>query len=86
MIRSWGISIGKPRIAMIAAFCPALAAMAARKEKTRLSVKPPRNTSVPNKTAFCSGKPRNMENNRKEMRPMISIRTALKASFARIKV
>ena len=42
---SCGIIMGKPRIAIIAAFCWAFAAIADRKVKTRLRLQPPSNTN-----------------------------------------
>lgn len=84
-IISWGIIMGKPRMAMIAAFCCALAAIAARKVKTRLNVQPPRNT-IPIKTAvFCTGKPRKRENRTILKKLIASISTELNRSFARTK-
>lgn len=56
--------MGKPNIAMMAAFCWALAAMAARKVKTRLRLKPP-NKTIPTKgAALITGLPKNKENNK----------------------
>jgi hypothetical protein len=49
---NWGIINGKPKTAMMAAFCCALAAIAARKEKIRLRLQPPSNTSPINGAAF----------------------------------
>jgi hypothetical protein len=40
--KSWGTMMGKPSMAMIAAFCCAFAAMAAKKVKTRLRLQLPR--------------------------------------------
>ncbi len=52
---SCGIIIGKPRIAMIAAFCCALAAMAARKVNTRLKLQPPKKTIPTKMPVFLTG-------------------------------
>src|SRR5688572_1513407 len=49
---SCGMIRGKPSIAMIAAFCCAFAAMAARNVKTRLRLHPPSKTSPMNGPAF----------------------------------
>lgn len=45
---SWGIIIGNPNMAMMAAFCWALAAMAARNVNTRHKPQPPRKTRLVN--------------------------------------
>jgi hypothetical protein len=47
-----GMINGKPSTAIIAAFCCALAAMAAKKVKTRLRLHPPSNTRPMNGPAF----------------------------------
>ena len=47
-----GMIKGKPSIAIIAAFCCALAAMAARNVKTRLRLHPPSKTNQMNCPAF----------------------------------
>ena len=56
---SCGMMIGNPSTAMIAAFCWAFAAIAARKVKTRLKLQPPSSTRPMNCPAFCMGLPRN---------------------------
>lgn len=81
-----GIIIGKPSIAMIAAFCCALAAMAAKKVNTRLKLHPPKNTN-PIKTAERSTGYFMKSANKIKLRALItSIKTELKSNFAKIKL
>ena len=47
--------MGKPSMAMIAAFCCAFAAIAARNVKTRLRLQPPNNTNPINGRLFEPG-------------------------------
>ena len=84
-IINWGMIRGKPSMAIIAAFCCALAAMAARKVNTRLNPQPPKNTSPIKVATFSTGLPRNKINNNK-LKPLItSMSKELNKSFERIK-
>ncbi len=82
---SCGIIIGKPSIAMIAAFCCALAAMAAKKVNTRLRLRPPVKTSSKNGKKANPGFPKNKVNNRKLALLIRSISNALNNNLDRIK-
>jgi len=84
-IINWGIIKGKPIMAIIAAFCCALAAMAARNVKTRLSPQPPKNTSPIKVTTFSTGLPRNKINNNKLKPLIISMSRELNKSFDKTK-
>lgn len=84
-IISWGIIKGKPRIAIIAAFCCALAAIAARNVNTRLKPQPPKNTRPTKVQTFSTGLPRNKINSNK-LKPLItSMSRELNKSFDNIK-
>ena len=84
-ISNCGMMIGKPRMAMIAAFCCAFAAMAAKKVNIRLRLQPPKNTN-PMKTAERStGYFMNRENKIKLSALITSINKELNKSFARMK-
>lgn len=63
-IMSCGIIIGKPSIAMMAAFCCAFAAIAARKVKTRLRLNPPNKTIPMKGAALITGLPKNNLNSK----------------------
>ena len=80
-----GMMMGKPKIAMIAAFCCALAAIAARKVNTRLRLQPPKKTIPRNAAVFCTGQERNNEKITVLKRLITSISTELKSSFANTK-
>jgi len=82
---SCGIIIGKPKTAIIAAFCCALAAIAARKVKTRLRLQPPNNTNPINCHIFCMGLPRNRLNKNKLSILITSISNELNKSFDKTK-
>ena len=80
-----GMIRGKPIIAMIAAFCWAFAAMAARKLNTRLKLRPPKNTIPVNDKLCSAGLPRN-KLKRSKLSPLIrSINKELKNNLANIK-
>jgi hypothetical protein len=83
--RSWGMIMGKPRIAIIAAFCCALAAMAARKLNTRLNHQLPRKTIPMKLPVLITGNPRNNANIIKLIVDMISIRNELNNSLDKMK-
>lgn len=83
--KSWGIIIGNPSTAMIAAFCCALAAIAARKVNTRLKLQPPSNTNPINCQIFCIGLPKNRLNKNKLIKLIASISKELKRSLASTK-
>ena len=78
---SWGIMIGNPSTAMIAAFCCALAAIAARKLNTRLRLHPPNKTRPTNGPAFRMGLPRNIVKSSRLSRLMIIMSSELKSSL-----
>ena len=80
-----GIMSGKPRIGIIAAFCCAFAATAARKLNTRLRLHPPSKTNPANTVAFSAGLEKNMLNKSRLIALISSISRVLKANFARIK-
>ena len=80
-----GIIKGKPRMAIIAAFCCALAAIAARKENTRLKPQPPKNTSPTNVQNFSTGLPRNKMNKTRLNPLIISMSNELNNSLDKIK-
>ena len=77
--------MGKPRIAMIAAFCCALAAMAAKKVKTRLRLHPPSKTSPIKTPAFSIGLPRNKLNSARLSKLISSMSRELNISLAKTK-
>lgn len=85
-INSWGMIIGKPRMAMMAAFCCAFAAMAAKKVNIRLKLHPPKNTKPMKMAERSTGYFMNIENKMKLRALITSIRTELNKSFARIKL
>ena len=70
---------------MIAAFCCALAAIAARKVKTRLILQPPSNTRPTNCHIFCMGLPKKRLNKNKLSILMASISKELNRSLASTK-
>ena len=80
-----GIINGKPSIAMIAAFCCAFAAIAARKLNTRLRPQPPKNTRPKKVRNFSTGLPRNNTNNSKLNELITSISRELNRSLDKIK-
>lgn len=82
---SCGMIMGNPRIAMIAAFCCAFAAMAAKNVKTRLRLHPPNRTRPMKTPALCIGLPRNKLNNARLSALMRSINRELNSSFAKTK-
>jgi len=82
---SWGIIIGKPSTAIIAAFCWAFAAIAAKKVKTRLSPHPPNSTNPINGPTFSIGLPRKSVNKNKLSKLIISISNELNNSLAKTK-
>ena len=84
-IMSWGMIKGKPSIAIIAAFCCAFAAMAARKLKTRLSPQPPKKTSPKKLRKFSTGLPMNNMNKIRLRLLITSISSELNKSFDKIK-
>lgn len=82
---SCGIIKGKPSIAIIAAFCCAFAATAARKVNTRLKPQPPRNTIPTKLNILPTGLPRNKKNKIRLSKLIISMSRELKRSFDKIK-
>ena len=80
---NWGIIIGNPNIAIIAAFCCAFAAIAARKVKTILKLHAPKKTIAIKTAACCTGKFRNKEKSNKLNPLIINIRIELNKSLAR---
>ena len=78
---SCGIISGNPKTAMIAAFCWALAAIAARKVKIRLRLQPPSKTRPIKAPAFTIGFPRNKLNKSKLSRLITSISKELNSNF-----
>ena len=82
---SCGITIGKPRIAIIAAFCCALAAIAARNVKTRLRPQPPSNTNMKKDTVLNVGFPKKTKKSKRLNVLIKSINKELKSSFASMK-
>lgn len=83
---SWGIISGKPNTAMMAAFCWALAAIAARKVKMRLRLQPPSKTRPIKAPAFTMGFPRNKLNKSKLSRLITSISKELNSNFDKTKL
>lgn len=84
-IISCGIISGKPRMAIMAAFCCALAAMAAKKVNTRLKLKPPNNTKPVKGQKRIIGLPRKSEKTKKEILLITSIRIELNSNLAKMK-
>lgn len=80
-----GIIIGKPNTAIIAAFCCAFAAIAARKVKTRLRLQPPNKTKPINCPAFCIGLPKKRVNSSRLNKLIASISIELKSNLANTK-
>ena len=78
---SCGMISGNPSTAMIAAFCCALAAIAAKKLKTRLRLHPPSNTNPIKGSVFSNGLPRNNVNNNKLSILISSMSSELNSSF-----
>lgn len=76
--------MGKPKIAMMAAFCWALAAMAAKKVNTRLKLNPPANTNSKNDQKENPGFPKNKVNTKNAALLITSISTALNSNLERI--
>lgn len=72
-------------MAMIAAFCCALAAMADRNVNTRLKLHPPNNTSPIKGSIFSIGLPRKKVKRRRLSKLITSINMELKSSLASIK-
>lgn len=80
-----GMIIGNPNTAIIAAFCCALAAMAARKVKTRLKLQPPRRTNPIKGPALTSGLPKKIKKRRRLIPLISSISKELNNNLARTK-
>ncbi len=78
--------MGKPKTAIIAAFCCAFAAMAAKKVNTRLKLQPPSKTRPVNCHIFCMGLPRKRLNSTMLNRLMASINKVLNKSLANTKL
>ena len=74
---NWGIIKGNPMMAISAAFCCALAAMAANKVKTRLRLNPPKQTMPINCRVLDKGFFNKMKNRHKLSRLIISINMIL---------
>ena len=80
-----GMIIGKPRIAIKAADCCALAAIAAKKVKTRLKLAPPSKV-IPKKVYILFiGLPKSKEKRASEMQLITNINNKLKANLDMIK-
>ena len=80
-----GIMIGNPSMAIIAAFCCAFAAIAARNVNTKLRLQPPNKTSPTNAPAFSVGLPRNKLNNARLSKLIKSMSKELKSNLAKTK-
>ena len=76
---------GKPNIAMRAAFCWALAAIAAIKVNTKVRLKPPRAEIAMNLNDSSGALPNKTENNKRLMQVSSNIRIELYISFDKIK-
>lgn len=84
-ITNWGMIRGNPKIAIIAAFCCALAAIAAKKLNTKLRLQPPRKTSPMKGSSFSAGLVKNKLNNKRLNALIISIKRELNSSLANTK-
>lgn len=82
---NWGMMRGNPRIAMMAAFCCARAAIAARNVKIKLRLQPPSNTRPIKEPAFCIGLPRKSVKSSRLSRLMTSMSSELKSNLASTK-
>ena len=80
-----GMISGKPSIAIIAAFCCALAAIAAKKLNTRLSPQPPKKTRPIKVAGFATGLPRNNIKSTRLNKLITSMSSELKRSLDKIK-
>jgi hypothetical protein len=83
--RSCGIINGKPNMAIIAAFCCAFAAIAARKVNTRLRPQPPKKTMPIKFIILATGLPRNKKNRTRLSKLIINMSRELKRSLDKIK-
>ena len=81
-----GMINGNPRIAIMAAFCCARAAIAARNVNTRLRLKAPRHTMPANCHGCNNTSPNNNLNSTRLTRLITIMSTALKNNFAMIKL
>jgi len=84
-INNCGMMIGKPRIAIMAAFCCAFAAMAAKKVNIRLKLHPPKKTNPMKMAERSTGYFMNSANKIKLSALIASISMELNNNFARIK-
>lgn len=84
-IINWGMMIGKPRMAMMAAFCCAFAAMAAKKVNTKLKLHPPKKTNPMKIADRSTGYFINNANKIRLSVLITNIKTELNNSFAKIK-
>ena len=80
-----GMIRGKPSIAIKAADCCALAAMAAKKVKTKLKLAPPNNVMPINVPILLIGLPNSNIKSNKDMTLITSISKRLNTSFAMMK-
>ena len=80
-----GIIIGKPNIAIKAADCCALAAMAARKVKTKLRLAPPNSVIHKNVPILFTGLPKSIEKSANVTILITNISNKLKANLAMMK-
>ncbi len=80
-----GIMRGKPSIAINAADCCALAAMAAKKVKTKLKLAPPNNVMPINVPILLIGLPNSNVKSINDITLITSISKRLNASFAMMK-
>ncbi len=83
---SCGIINGKPRIAITAAFCWALAAIAAIKVNTRLRLIPPIKAMPAKRRSCITGFPNKILKSNKLTKIMMHITSVLYMSFAIIKI
>ena len=82
---NWGITSGKPRIAISAALCCARAAIAARKVKTRLRLTLPSQLIRTNRAGSGIGSPNISTNSPRLNRLINNINKALNNNFDKMK-
>ncbi len=80
-IKSWGMIMGKPIMAISAACCCALAAMAARKVNTKLRLIPPKQAIPKKRQPYSMGLPNKTVKMAKLKQLITSINRALKINF-----
>lgn len=77
--------MGKPNMTIIAAFCLAFEAIAAKKVKTILKLRLPKNTKLMNRAVLITGYVIKKEKTKKLKKLINSINTLLKRSLDKIK-